>query len=58
MRTVPVNHSAGPLPEGCEAARLISRASYGLANADCLPAIIVIARPSLPSCRSCPSCRS
>ena len=24
MRTVPVNHSAGPLPDGCEPARLIS----------------------------------
>src|SRR5271166_1384998 len=24
MRTVPVNHSAGPLPEGCEPLRLIS----------------------------------
>src|SRR5262249_28259215 len=24
IRTVPVNHSAGPLPEGCEPARLIS----------------------------------
>ena len=27
MRTVPVNHSAGPLPEGCEPLRLISIAS-------------------------------
>src|SRR3712207_597570 len=24
MRTVPVNHSAGPLPDGCEPIRLIS----------------------------------
>jgi hypothetical protein len=31
MRTVPVNHSAGPLPDGCEPARLISMAlSCGL----------------------------
>lgn len=37
MRTVPVNHSAGPLPEGCEPFRLMSIFGFFLEEKSSVP---------------------